>query len=380
MTTLFDELDESQIVLLNLVMGQFVGSDAQFPVYNWVEHQMYKRGFDAAEALRGLPTIFPAGRAGSYGIVYMDTPNPIPATRIHLTMAGLYHLGGDDSARIINGVLTWVQAMDAAKQRAGDHPFHVPPIAVDVRDVFKDRPEEIPWASAIAEREWPAIGTTRTNGTLMGELRLVGANFSLIEDYLAAVVSLATPLEAAKLVYSDQRALTRAISNFERACELALGKRLVPRPAIDRGVLLGTAVTSHGDLQSGLSALGEVLSGLDVPGKRPSHALGRLYDHLVDRLPAINQTVARETIDRLDAAREIRNTGQHDKAKPQLVAAHDLLGLPFPIRNPAQAWDTIRAHMEWAFNTLGDEIYAARPTIDQQPEEADQVDVVVAAL
>jgi len=55
---------------------------------------------------------------------------------------------------------------------------------------------------------------------------------------------------------------------------LVLREKLVSRPATARSALLAQAAQTHNDLQSGLSALGEEMSELRVPGNQPQHPTG----------------------------------------------------------------------------------------------------------
>lgn len=102
------------------------------------------------------------------------------------------------------------------------------------------------------------------------------------------------------------------------------------------------------------------MSDLQVPGKQPTHAVGRLLGYLVQELPNIDQVRVQDALDLMNAVREIRNSSVHPKPSAKLIAAHNTLGLPFPIRDPAQAWNIIRAQMEAAFGMMQEEMYAAR--------------------
>lgn len=369
MATLFDPLDEPQTLLLNLLNEQFVKEGAELPYFSYISRQMLKSGYDAAEVIGGLPTLnFPEIHNGRYSAVWTDTAGSVlqRTNRVGLTMAGLYHVGGDGAQTIIEGVLSITRAMSKAQDKYADNPFTVPAVDIDIKEALRENERRLlPWVAKVAEHEFVAMNVYNSGSPAepkwRGELRLLTeAEFVTAEDYLTAITALATPQHESVFVYTDPLALPRAITSFERSCELALKTRLVVRPAVDRTVLFGADVASHSELQSGLSALGELLGDLDVPGKKPSHALGRLFGHLTNALPSIDQTAVKDAIDRMDAVREIRNTGQHDKTKIELIAAHDRLGLTFPIRDPAGAWDTIRAQMVFALHTLGDAIYAAR--------------------
>jgi hypothetical protein len=154
----------------------------------------------------------------------------------------------------------------------------------------------------------------------------------------------------------------RTITNFDVACELVLNRPLIRRPALDRSALLVEDVQTFSDLQAGVSVLGELFAELHVPGRTPSHPLGRLAGYLEQELPAIDRVRIEDAISVMDAVREIRNTSVHTRPSASLIQAHERLGVPVPIRSAESAWDTIRAQIERAFSTLQEEILAARPT------------------
>jgi hypothetical protein len=132
-------------------------------------------------------------------------------------------------------------------------------------------------------------------------------------------------------------------------------------PAMNRSSWFATDVASASDLSVAVGALGEVLAGLKVPGKTPSYALGRLAGHLAAELPTIDTVSVGQAINVLDAVRHIRNTAHHLKPAKELLDAHTLLGLSFPIVDPRQAWNIVRAQAARAFKTLQGAIYAAKP-------------------
>lgn len=82
--------------------------------------------------------------------------------------------------------------------------------------------------------------------------------------------------------------------------------------------------------------------------------------NLANELPTIDQVQVKVAIGLMDAVRDIRNSGVHPKPSEKLIAAHDLLGLPFPVRDPAEVWNVIRAQMDAAFSIIQEEIYVAR--------------------
>jgi hypothetical protein len=62
----------------------------------------------------------------------------------------------------------------------------------------------------------------------------------------------------------------------------------------------------------------------------------------------------------IDALLMYRSTSQLRDLVTLQDDAHELVGLPFPVQDPANAWDVIRAQMDVAFGSLQEQILAAR--------------------
>ena len=371
MSILLDPLEADQEKLLRLVWSIFQGEGARWPCFNYVDYHMRKQGIDTRSVLGGMPSVGKQQYHGGYAAVGYTSSGGIPTANssVYLTMAGLFHIP-HEAMPVIGAVLAYIRHMTRAEKVIADKPFDVPDVTVNLRDALRTEgleEKEIPWAAAVAEHEWPAMQSRRTTSpdNASGQLRISSeANFNTIEEYLLAITVATTPQQPTTVLeYRDPRTLLRTIDHFDVTCELVLKQSLVSKPAMSRSALLAQPAQSHSDLQSGLSALGEIIGELQVPGKSPNYATGRLLTWLTQELPKLSQA-ARSRIQAavaiLDAVREIRNSGQHPKPKKQLIAAHDLLGLSFPIQDPENAWDIIRAQVDIAFETLQEEILAAR--------------------
>ena len=356
MSILLNPLEEDQEKLLRIVWLVFQGEGARWPFFNYVEFHMRKQGLDARSVIAGMPTIGKLQYHGGYAPVgYLSSGGiPTASSIVYLTMAGLFHIP-HEAMPTIGGVLAYLRHMTRAQEVIAEKPFDVPDLTVSLRDALKAEGLEekvIPWVAAVAEHEWPAMQSSRRTNpdNASGQLRLGEADFHTIEQYLLAITAATTPQQATTILeYRDPRALLRAIDHLDVTCEVVLKQPLVGEPAMSRSALLAQHAQNHSDLQSGLSALGEIIGGLQVPGKSPNYATGRLLSWLRQELPEAQPsglTRIQSAIDILDAVREIRNSGQHPKPKKQLIAAHDLLGLPFPIQDPQNAWDIIRAQVD----------------------------------
>ena len=367
MSVLLAPPNDEQSQLLNIVWPLFA-EHHEFPIYQYVEHRMRKLGLDAAEVLISFPTLKREDYRAHYAAVSFDRNGALrPDTRVRLTMAGLFHVKDHFAMEIIDALLVYLRALSEVRDRIDEYPFAETDTEATFSEALKaaGRKDEIrPWVAEIALLEWLGMRVNRMADTtdVVGVLSfLTDANFRVIEDYLTAVTVAASPKpQVLAPEYHDPRALTKAITNFDITCELVLKKQMVKKPAIDRTALFAQDAATEADLKEGLSALGELLGGLAVPGNKPTHATGRLPGHIVQALPTIDQSQVQRAIDLFDAVRELRNSAQHPKPSAKLIQAHEHLGLPFPLRDARQSWDIIRAQMERAFTILQEEIYAAR--------------------
>lgn len=366
MSTLLDPLDEQQQTLLELVWPK-IAETGRCPKYRWVAFMMRRQGYDAAQVLGGLPSVGTLDYRDRYSAVWTTSSGGgvyQPGNDVGLTVAGLYHIKYDAAKRIIGGVLSYARALSKAQEQIADHPFDLPDVQVSLKQILQgDNEVYIAAVAAVVEHEWPAMNVNRGADDWSGQLSLLAsADFMTVEEYLTAITAACPPprppLSAA---YLDPKTLPNAITNLGITTELVLGANLVVLPPANRTAWFSMDVGSGSDLQSAISAAGELLAGLDVPGRNPQHATGRLLGHLKGKLPKLtNTTRVEDAIKVLDAVRDIRNSDVHSKPAQKLLDAYDLLGLTFPVANPAEAWNMIRAQLADALTTLQDEIYAAR--------------------
>ena len=370
MSVLLEPLDDQQQNLLELVWSLFREKN-QFPVYQYVEYTLHQRGHEAAEIISSFPSISPDGSRARYAAVYADPDigTYLPDNRVCLTIAGLFHARDHFAMEIIGDFLVYLRALTAAQERIKESPFAVADVETGLVAALRGAGRDettLPWMLKLIEREWLGVQVwNKSAGENDVKSRLsflTSADFSTVEEYLTAVTVAATPRpRVVAPEYRDPRALSRAITNFDITCELVLKKPLITKPAIDRTALFAQDAATDAELREGLSALGELLGGFSVPGKSPSHAVGRLLAYLGQELPNIDQVQVQHAINLFDAARELRNSSQHPKPSAKLIQASGRLGLPFVQRDPKQAWNIIRGQMTDAFTILQEEIYAARP-------------------
>ncbi|MEV8547698.1 hypothetical protein [Streptomyces sp. NPDC051572] len=368
MTGLLEPLDDPQRLLVDLVWSQF--SDAgQFPKYFYIEYFMRQHGYQAEVVLRSFPGVGPQLRHSGYRAVTWISSGvtPDPDGPVRITLAALHHLLHDPMAsQISRALLAFMRQLTSAQKRILDSPFERPDLEVNLREFLKDSGEGEGSAEHIAQiaaAEWPGISFLESAGT--GRLGyLTEASFFTTDAYLNAVTAALTPPDPPSVLsYTDPRALLRTLNFLDLTCELILGKSLVPRPPMDRSSLLALPASTEAEYQAGVVVLSEILRELGVPGRNPSHALGRIGDYLMRRLPGIDRAAIDPAVRRLDQIRMVRNSFVHPKPDPALIQAHHDLGLAFPVRDFAVGWDSVRAHAADSLGRLQEEIQAARATV-----------------
>ena len=161
MNALTEQLEGPQLALLNIIWPLF-DEFHQFPVFNYVDHQMRKQGLDARQVISSLPSIRMNGPGTRYGTVWIQQSGEfIPMdSPVCLTIAGLYHIKNDRSMAIVTATLAYLRAMSTAQEQIRNHPFKVPDVGVRLSSSLQAAgigEEVVPWVAAIAERPWPSM-------------------------------------------------------------------------------------------------------------------------------------------------------------------------------------------------------------------------------
>ncbi|MGW5304548.1 hypothetical protein ACWERF_11490 [Streptomyces griseoluteus] len=365
MNSLIDPLDGAQQRLVDIVWSTFAEHGA-FPAFFYVKYLMQRDGYDAAAVLNSFPAVGTLLTRGYRAVGWWGASHhPDLEGPVSLTIAGLYHVHDDRAAKeISDALLAFMGECSRAQEAILHSPFTMPHVDVSLDNYVKTAglaPGHMRRLAEVAKHEWPGVHYSEGSGA--GRLGWLGtAEFSTVEEYLAAVdAALSPPEPSAALPYREPRALLRAINFLDVTSELVLGRLLVARPPMDRSSLLALAVEDEAEFQAGLVVLTEILRDFDVPGSTPPSGLSRLESHLIAQLPTIDQPAVRQAVQSLDQIRILRNSAVHPKPSPRLLAAHQALGLAFPVRDFTAAWDSVRAHAERELHRMQEVIQAARP-------------------
>lgn len=373
MASLMDPLDDDQAALLDIVWTVF-RMYGRFPHFFYVDYMMREQERDVRKTLLSFPAIGQHMVTYGYRAVHWmsigTTPNPDEP--VQLTAAGLYHVNQRyepkdrmDADLLVHGLLAFMSEITTRQQKIIYNPFEQPDVEVDLRKVkvLSSRDDDFfRRMELIAQYEWPGLGFTGHNSTgRRGQLHQ--ADFARLDDYLAAATEALTPPQAppSAVTISEPRALLRALNHLDVTSELVLRRALVTRPSMERSAALALDVDDQDGYQNGLAVLGDLLRDFNVPGSNPGQGHNRLPTYLADKLPKVDQAAVDKAVSLLDKVRVLRNNAVHPKPSPDALDAHHALGVTWPVRDYAAAWDSVRGSAEKAVNTLQEAIQNARP-------------------
>jgi len=165
-------------------------------------------------------------------------------------------------------------------------------------------------------------------------------------------------------VLRHPRALVGAIDYLDTVWQLRFNKKkLVHFESLERAALLALPVHSADGFDTALSAFADVVGHLSVPdqpGAQDQHPLTKLDAFLAPRLQGANAQRIHDALTTLTLIKTVRHGMQHSKAAPDAAAALHTLGIGYPVRDWAWAWDAIRHAAINAFEALREEIQVSR--------------------
>jgi hypothetical protein len=377
------QLDPGQLLLLKETFRPY-DQMGEWPVWAYVDQQLDGQGLVASDVLASLPI---GGGAGGgemrYGLTWHRTAHWLPddATRLTLTVAGLWHLGSasapllvafKDTVRFLVArqrditpsptevVVAGVTSHEVARWLAGRRGsgFLGPAAEVILRKVGQllehepylwrgfNRPDEE------SERWQLEIAASIRN---FREVTTVEEYVDRVEQLVAPPEPPSQPLSAAPLD------IPYAVSFADAVWESRTGFPLFARPDPASIARLTQPCDSEGAFNSLMSALADVLSQIAKPGtgKAPqAGALEEVRKYLDQKLGPPAATRCSDAIRTLIKLRTIRHSIEHGDARAKAVQAYAELGLSFPVASWPQAWVQISAILCGALNVLREEAHA----------------------
>ncbi len=399
---LLGALDTAQLLLLDAIWRPVVRGIAPWPVWDYVERDLYRRSepiTDAANIFDSLPSVpIPSQVSQRYGLVWMagnTGAQPTRSARVGLTIAGLAALGRTrPDAKIFADALTSFIAMLAEAERnitpdpnqEVKHQLSLSTL-LDGQVVHTDGSQFGIPPSVVVEalrREYatPHISGGPHNSGAGSDPYVADLSpwlrpfFGITDaaDYLARVAATSRP--RATVVPISPLTLPQSLDYLSIVLahhnNLDI-KRLVGTANASSFARLALDVADETDFLERIGALADVLNGLDVPpldadallpdyGGRQPGTLERLKRHLVVQVDATSAVNIGAAIEDLKATMTMRGAAVHTDVavRQQSQRACSRLELAWPIRDWPNAWHVVRARASLAFDAIRQEIQISR--------------------
>ncbi|MEV0453823.1 hypothetical protein [Catellatospora methionotrophica] len=356
-------LTAPQLRLLNIV-GDAVLENLDWPIYQYVEGRMDHYGLDIDEVFGSLPYL--SAQHLHYSLLTRDRNGTTEDSRVKLTVAGMGHLPSFTTTsgmflrvlrelrkrratatynptKVIEVVISGSELIDTLNLGAEPLVGMLPEILSGEPATWHGTPTRIGDDWTLTCSRWLRhFGHVRDIHDYVERLRAW-----IMPDQPVAAPTVASPLE-----------LVGALDYLDVVWQLEFkGRPLVVLPSAERTARLAFDANSAEEFDSRLSALGEVLKGLRIPGRdKAVGTMAALEQYLSARLGPEPMTRVKPALDKLQLVTQIRNAGQHVDASTKAARALPSFGLTYPISDHRLAWGAVQAHVVEALNVIRDEI------------------------
>lgn len=347
---------EPQQYLIERLLWAYVKT-GDWPVYQWLEAELWRRGESALELIESLPT---SGGAWARGRVYRDVRVenggiPRPEERVSLSIRAL--------AKLPNGVQI-VQLFIAALQLAAEtrnSAVFDPTKAVVVQLTDVALGERLRGAAHVGflKEIYGLLRTEPVDGFQSSGMSPDGSWFYelgpevtkyvdvTVASYLAMVdAELARPPDPpAERVLSSPLDLATAFTYLDTTWRLHRAKSLLNVEDLAAMTSLAFPAASGDEFTARCSALGDVLKSLQAPSAPgvSGHAIRRLNAYLETNLGEEDRVELDDTMETLDRVRRARNARAHAAALADGQLALEEFGVPGPPFDWSAAWQTIQS-------------------------------------
>jgi hypothetical protein len=357
-------LPDAQQALIRIV-GEAVLDTGAWPTYQYVEAKLDDRGYDVDAVFGGLPYI--THNSLTYSLVRRDRTGREDEP-VKLTIAGMAHLPW--LASTVSMFIRVVQALGTRRQSATYEPGRVitveVPGSVLIQNLDLKHERLLDLLPEILKGE---PGTWHGSTTGEGESWVIQPSTFIrrfrtvtdVHDYVQRLrdwLFPAAPAQAPGPV--SPLGVVTAFDYLDVVWRLRFGKKLVRLPNAERVASLVFEVSTPAEFVDRLSAVGEMIKGLDVEGTDDG-TLNKLEGFLPNHLTADAMDRVKQAITALRKVTHLRNAGQHAAVADRAAKALPGLGLTFPITDYQQAWWVVQQHVVAALDVLREELYATLP-------------------
>jgi hypothetical protein len=374
---LTDPITPDQQTMIELVWDVWTRDPhCRWPIYQYVDGTLRDRArVDFEFTLASLPLLQHPERFGEvYRAVRVDragNSKPAPNAPVRLTLAALHHLADTDG--LAARYLELLRHLAARRGATAYDPFKVVLVPVERVTVARLNPRRSEvWLHRLhiliaGEPPTHDVAPGWESGTWWHDLHPAIRDYADVADttdYLTRLALDFRPRILSPTTVPGPRALVASIDYLSATWQARFktDKPLVRARRLDTAAKLALPAPTEEVFESALSALSDVLAHLtlpDQPGAPDQHPATRLGAFLIRRLPDVDKDRVERAVRTLTQIKSVRHGSQHDGAASEAAQALRALGIGYPIRDYATAWEQIRAAAIGAFEALREEIEAS---------------------
>lgn len=357
----------TQRQLVELIFEAF-SATGEWPVYQWLEAELWGRDLRADEVIRSFPV---DGGTWSYGLRYsdlwFDSALPLRADqRVRLRVRALAQL--DAAGPLVDVITLTLRKAAAIRAAATFRPTVVVDVLITNEDIAAElneptQPNLVGAVYDLVQNEplWnQGLGTRgmQPDGSWRIEVGPEIAQFAGVttESYLTWIDRLFTPPPAVPALRTVATPLDLAtwLTYLDTTWRVHSARHLVQVTDFTGLTALAWDVSSAEEFTARCSTLGDILKSLQTPGAPgvDGHALDRLNAYLVSSLTEEDRGELAAATEVLNRVRLVRNAGAHGAAAARGQLALSELGVEGPPYNWTDAWDTVRAQAATEFMDL----------------------------
>jgi hypothetical protein len=370
MTDILASPNKEQRFLIGCI-GKLFFRHHKWPIFEYIEAECDKEGFEAREVLASLPEIPLTGVAGfRYGPIWHNS-HYIPSVdaQMQLRMLGLWHLGEPFGLEIVDEFVRVLKFLIERRLSAPYSPFQLNKVTVTNAEIATQFPDMDPAIAACLPElltheptTWQGTQQTDTSGgwsidIYRGILKYRGIDTAV--DYLERVNELLTQPEAEPApAIPSPLDLVATLDYFNAVWQLHFDRKkpIIRLFGAERTARLVYGVNTAEEFSSQVSCLADILKNMQVSGdgKTP---LARMQAFLKTELPGDSNAHIDNAIDALRHVADVRNAlFQHSGTEHRGVSALTQLGIDYPIIDWQSAWAKVQQRTIDAFNAIREEI------------------------
>jgi hypothetical protein len=342
----------------------------KWPVFQYVEHALYrKHRLSAVEILSTCPVI--RGGGGAYGWVWHTAPSPVslmPEHELALTIAGMRHVaeGSEDVALFLDYVSVLI-TNEAAFEPSPDSVRQVTLSPGALVQILRAMPAKwdlgsrsLAWLRDLAEHEpatWHSRFLPNDRIELSRFLRSY-AGITTAVEYVERVIDVyAPPIAASEPLHPSSLSLPEAIDYLNAVWRVHhSGSPLIRLGRVEVAAKLALDCATAEEFESRLSALTNVLDGMNVPDSIEGGKLFELKSYLSTKLSEEAAARTNDAVDDLRAMFDLRVWRQHEGTDVRAHGGMRRLGLALPPADWEEAWAHVQSKAVIALSALREEI------------------------